>query len=287
MTARQVSKEPLLHFFVLGAGLFVLFAWLNRGAMVVPDEVVVDEAQINSLAAQFERVWQRPPTTDEIRDLVDGWIREEVLYREGVALGLDVNDSVVRRRIAQKMAFIADGAATMEPTDAELEEWLEAHPDKYRIEPVYSLQQVYFDPEKNDSGLPERLKKLGSTLDDEAVPPDGDATLLPARLESARASEMIRTFGADFAAALGELDIGDWRGPVSSAYGLHLIRVDAIVPARQPTLDEVRAAVERDWSAAQSEQMNDAFYQAVRARYTVRTAASAAYMTGSVSSNAR
>jgi len=287
MTVRQIAKEPLLHFFVLGAGLFVLFAWLNRGAMQAPDEVVVDQARIDGLAAQFERVWQRPPTPEEVRGLIDGWIREEILYREGVALGLDVNDSVVRRRIAQKMAFIADGVAPAEPTAAELEEWLEAQPDRYRIEAVYSLWQVYFDPAKHDAGLPDRLRQLASTLDAAAAAPEGDATLLPAELRSAGTSEVMRTFGADFAEALADLAVGEWQGPVPSAYGLHLIRVESMTPARRPTLEDVRTAVERDWSAAQSEKMNEAFYQAVRDRYTVRIAADGPVATGSISPSAR
>jgi hypothetical protein len=284
---RQLLREPLLHFFVLGAGLFVLFASLDRGAMQAPAEVVVDPSRIDGLVAQFERTWQRPPTPDEVRDLVDGWVREEILYREGIALGLDVDDSIIRQRVAQKMAFIADGAAPPEPTDDELEEWLQAHADGYRIEPAYSLQQLYFDPARHGAGLPARLQQLASALDDDTAPPEGDATLLPARVRSAGAGEVMRTFGAEFAAALPDLPVGEWHGPVPSAYGLHLIRVESMTPGRQPTLDEVRALVERDWSAAEAERMNEAFYQTVRARYTVRMTEDAASLAGSASSNPR
>lgn len=287
MTLPQVLKEPLLHFFVVGAGLFVLFAWLNRGAMEAPDEVVVDQARIEGLVAQFERVWQRPPTPDEVRGLVDGWIREEILYREGVALGLDVNDSVVRRRIAQKMAFIADGVVPAEPTEAELEAWLQVNGDQYRIEPVYSLRQVYFDPAKQDDDLRDRLQKLAQTLESAAPPPEGDATLLPDSLQSTRLDEVARTFGSDFAEALAGLPVGKWQGPVASAYGLHLVKIEQMTPGRQPALADVRAEVERDWSAAQAEQMNEAFYQAVRDRYTVRIAADLPGAAGPATSGAR
>jgi hypothetical protein len=270
MSLRRVLGEPLLHFFVLGAGLFVLFAWLNRDAMEAPGEIVVDDARIAILVAQFERVWQRSPGPEEVRALVDGWVREEILYREGVALGLDVNDSVVRRLVAQKMAFIADGVVPTAPTDAELEAWLQANAEKYRIEPVYSLRQVYFDPAKHDDNLGDRLHELVSTLDEAATMPAGDVTLLPERLQSARASEVARTFGTAFADALGELKVGEWQGPVTSAYGLHVVKVEQMTPGRHPELAEVRESVERDWSAAQSEQLNEAFYQTVRERYTVR-----------------
>jgi hypothetical protein len=270
LTLRKTLREPLLHFFLLGTGLFALFAALNRDAMQAPDEIVVDAARITSLVGQYERVWQKAPTQEEVRALVAGWVREEILYREGMALGLDLNDSVVRRRVAQKMEFVADGTVPAEPTDGELEAWLQAHADKYRIEPVYTLRQVYFDPARHDEDLRDHLRALASTREGAALVPEGDATLLPGRLQLAGASEVARTFGVDFAEAVGKLRVGEWQGPVASAYGLHVVKVEQMTPGRHPKLAEVRAQLERDWSIAQSEQLSEALYQAVRARYTVR-----------------
>jgi hypothetical protein len=287
MAFRQVIREPLLHFFLLGAGLFLLFGWLNRGAIEAPDEVVVDQARIESLIAQFQRVWQRSPTPQEAQGLIDNWIREEIMYREGVALGLDVNDSVVRRRIAQKMAFIADGAVPAEPTEAELQDWLRSHIEEYRLEPVYALRQVYFDPARHGDDLGERLTKLRATLADDGSVPQGDATLLPGSLQFARAGEVARTFGSEFAVAVEDLPIGGWQGPLESAYGLHLVKLDGKTPGREPTLAEVRNAVERDWSAAQSEKLNEAFYQAARERYTVRMGVDAAAVAARATSGSR
>jgi len=287
MTFRQVIREPLLHFFLLGAGLFLLFGWLNRGAMEAPDEVVVDQARVEGLVAQFRRVWQRSPTAEEVEGLVDNWIREEIMYREGVALGLDVNDSVVRRRIAQKVAFIADGAVPAEPTETDLQDWLQSNIDKYRLEPVYALRQVYFDPARHGDDLGERLTKLRSTLADDGSVPEGDATLLPGSVPSASASDVARIFGSEFADAIADLPVGEWQVPLESVYGLHLVKLDGKTPGREPTLAEVRNAVERDWSAAQSEKLNEAFYRAVRERYTVRMAADAAAVPAPVTSGSR
>lgn len=270
---RRLFNEPLLHFFVLGTALFVLFAWLNRGAMEAPDEVVVDQPRIENLATQFESVWQRPPQPDELRGLIDGWVREEILYREGVALGLDLDDTVIRRRVAQKMEFIADGTAPPQATEAELEAWLVANVDRYRIEPAYSLQQVYFDPRGHDESLGARLAELRATLGMSTTAPQGDSTMLPGDLRSASASEIGRTFGTEFADELAELPVGVWQGPLESAYGYHLVRVEEKLPGRTPSLAEVRNAVERDWSAAQAEELNEAFYEAARKRYTVRISA--------------
>lgn len=209
------------------------------------------------------------------------------MYREGVALGLDVNDSVVRRRIAQKMAFIADGLAPEPPTDADLEAWLEANADTYRIEPVYSLRQVYFDPAKHGDDLRTRMGDMVSTMGQSTSVPAGDATLLPSELQSVRLSDVARAFGSDFADALGDLPLGEWHGPIGSAYGPHLVQVLEKTPGRQPTLDEARAAVERDWSAARTEELNEAFYQGVRERYTVRMAAEIPGVAGPATSSSR
>jgi len=108
---QRIIREPLVHFFVLGAALFGLFVWLHEGALDAPDEIVVDGMRVDALRMQYERLWQRPPTETELKGLVDNWVREEVLYREGLALGLDRNDPVLRRRIAQKMSILVDDAS--------------------------------------------------------------------------------------------------------------------------------------------------------------------------------
>ncbi len=267
---RRLLREPLLHFFALGALIFVVFGWFNRGDLRARDEVVVDRAQLNSLVTQFQRVWQRPPTAEETRSLVDSWLREEILYREGLALRLDQNDTVVRRRIAQKMDFIAGGVALPEPTESELTAWLAAHRATYSIDPTYTLRQVYFDTARDTGGLSRHLEGLANSLGASEKAPAGDATALPLGLHAASAGEVARTFGQEFADALEALPIGRWQGPVASSYGLHLVRIDDRTPRRDPGLDEVRAAVVRDWSATKTEELNDAFYESVRARYTVR-----------------
>ena len=267
---RRMLREPLLHFFALGALIFLLFSWFNRSALNAPDEVIVDRAQVNILVAQFQRLWQRPPTSAETRQLVDRWVREEILYREGLSLGLDENDTVVRRRIAQKMDFIAGGMTPPQPTEAELAEWLSAHRDQYRVEPTYTLLQVYFDPARQGDGLHQRLEKLANSLGESHGVPAGDATALPQRLVSADTGELARTFGKDFADSLDGLPVGRWLGPIASSYGLHLVRIEAMTPGRDAALEEVRRAVARDWSTAKTDELNEKFYETVRAHYTVR-----------------
>jgi hypothetical protein len=267
---RRLLQEPLLHFLILGALLFGLYSWLRAGAPKAADEIVLSRGQVQSLQAQFERVRQRPPTAEELQGLVESWVREEIFYREGVAMGLDRDDPVVRRRVGQKLEFIVDGATPTPPTAAELQAWLDAHADKYQVEPRYTLTQIYFDVARHGEKLDADVAAVRRALD-AGKTPAGDPTLLPLALDEAEAAELKRVFGKEFADAVKALPVGAWQGPLRSAFGVHLVKLSAREAGRLATLDEVRAEVERDLLHARTTQTNAARYQKLRARYTVRT----------------
>ena len=265
---RRILREPLLHFLVLGAALFGVYGWLNK-SVNGPNEIVVSHGQMESLRAQFERTWQRPPTAQEVGGLVDSWVREEILYREGLALGFDRDDPVVRRRISQKVEFLADGSASTTPTEGELEAWLRQHRSDYRVDAIYSLRQIYFDPARHRERLDVEFDAVRKRLArGDAV--EGDTTMLPATLDRAPSSEVARIFGAEFTKALEDLAPGGWRGPIRSGFGLHFVEVTGTEKARDATLVEVRDAVERDLLRARSEQASKAFYEKLRSGYVVR-----------------
>lgn len=263
-------REPMLHFLALGALLFVVYGWVNPDMLREPSEIVVDQAQVEALANRFQRVWQRPPDHDELQGLIDAWVRDEILFREGVAIGMDRDDEVVRRRVVQKMIFLNESLAAEVPTEAELQAWLDAHPDDYRMAPHYLLRQLYFDPLRHDDDLQHAIAGAMKALQRNPDARLGDTTLLPAELVDASAEVVARTFGAKFADALPDLPDGRWAGPVESGFGLHLVRIDARVPERVPELAQVRGAVERDLLNARNRQANEAFQDALRSRYTVR-----------------
>jgi hypothetical protein len=273
MSLRRLLGEPLLHFLLLGALLFALYGALNRGALNSPDEIVVDRNRIETLSAQFRRSWHRPPTADELKGLIDSWVREEVYYREGLAQQLDRDDPVVRRRVAQKLTAIADAQTSSEVSPAELQAWLDAHPDDYRLQPNYSLRQVFFNPARHGQRLDAAIAAARSALAAGARELPGDATMLPESLEAASSSEIARVFGNDFAAALARLPVGEWQGPVSSEFGVHLVMIQASQPGRLPDLAEVNTAVQRDLLRARAEQSSEAHYQSLRQRYAVRVEA--------------
>ncbi len=267
----RLLREPLLHFLLLGAALFLLYDVL-RGQDERPDRIVVDAARVEQLAVGFSRVWQRPPTGAELAGLVEDFVREEVYYREALAMGLDRDDTIVRRRMRQKLEFLSEDLVDLaEPSEAQLEAWLAEHADDYRVEPRAALRQVYVSRERHGerAGAEARrlLERLREGADAAAL---GDASLLPTSLPLSPQREIAKHFGDDFAAAVMALEPGAWGGPVESTFGLHLVRLEAREPARTPTLAEARRAVERDWASARREEANEAFYQALRARYEVR-----------------
>jgi len=264
---KRLIREPLLHFFLLGALLFGLYGELNRHGFNAPNEIVVTHGQVNVLQAQFQRLWQRPPTPQELQGLVDNWVREEILYREGLAMRLDRDDPVVRRRIEQKVEFIADSALPAAPTTEELQRWLDRHPNLYRVEPSYSLRQVYFDPARHvqlgaDIAAAQRALVAGRSF-------AKDPTLLPGTLDGS-AAQVAGVFGSAFADALRSLPMDTWQGPIQSAFGLHLVRLTARRDDRPASLADVRAEVERDLVHARTQDANTAFYDKLRANYTVR-----------------
>jgi parvulin-like peptidyl-prolyl isomerase len=271
---KPLLKEPLVHFLVLGAALFVAFGLAGKSTGGAAGKIVVTRAQIGSVTADFARTWQRPPTADELEGLIQDRVREEVYCREAIALGLDKDDTIIRRRLRQKMEFVSeDVAAVAEPTESELRAYLAAHAEAFRVEPRITFRHVYLDPARHKDTLEADAGKLLAQLSaaGQAVDPAhvGDPFLLDHTFDDIPADVIAKQFGEKFAARLGELPLGRWQGPIASGYGVHLVYVGARVPGRAPAFDEVREAVRREWSDAQRLAANDVFYRDLLKRYAV------------------
>jgi hypothetical protein len=209
-----------------------------------------------------------------LQGLIESHIKEEVLYREALALGLAENDTVVRRRLAQKAQFVLeDLTAQPEPDDAELEPYLRRSEDRFRTPGRYSFQHVYVSPERwGDEAeaealrLLERLRAGGAWVDPGSL---GDRLMLGHRLEDHSETEIAGFLGQDFAAALSEIPPGRWDGPLESAFGLHLVYVEKRVPSRVPPLAEIRDRVLDEYRSERQREANEAVYQALRDRYEI------------------
>jgi hypothetical protein len=268
----KLLKEPLLHFLLLGAAIFGTYRLLSDARATQPGSIVLTQGRIEALVAAFTRTWQRPPTASEREGLIRDYIREEVYVREAITLGLDQDDMVIRRRLRQKLEFVSeDLAAPAEPTDGQLSAYLAAHPDAFRVEPRYTFRQIFLDPRRRGDQLDHDAARLLARVRQAGIDPDtlGDTSLLDRRFEAFPASLAAEQFGDQFAAALGELSIGQWRGPVASTYGSHLVLVDDRTDGRVPALEEIRDVVRRDWANAQRTEASEKYYQALLRRYTV------------------
>ena len=238
---KEFLREPLLHFLLLAAAIFAVYDVAGKNAGGQPARIVITQGQIASMAEGFGRTWQRPPTTDELEGLIRDRVREEVYCREAVALGLDKDDPIIRRRLRQKLEFVTDDVATQaEPTDGELSAYLKTHPDRFRVERRFTFRQVYLDPERHGENLARDAAQLLARLDQADRGTDvselGDPFLLEHGFDAVPAGEIAKQFGENFAAKLGDLPLGQWQGPVESGYGVHLVFIgDAHGRARART----------------------------------------------------
>src|SRR5688500_13144071 len=271
---KKLLREPLVHFLLLGMVLFAAEALVAKRADREPGKIVVTQGHIEHMAAVHERTGRRPPTQEVLKGLIDNYVREEVLYREGLALGLDRDDPVIRRRMRQKMDLLAEDAnALVEAGDRDLQAYLDAHHARFAIEPRISFRQVYLDPGRDGRDLDREIARLLAELrrigDSNAAGRAGDATQLEHQLQAASTTDIARTFGQEFAAGLVKLPRGQWQGPVRSAYGLHFVLVSERTDPRAPALEEVREAVRREWTRDRLVAGSEGFYQRLLQRYTV------------------
>lgn len=244
-------------------------ATISEPAPDPADRIVIGPEQIEQLVTRFEAVWRHPPTNEERRALIEDLVREEIYYREALALGLDRDDTVIRRRMRQKMEFLTDTAADLlEPAAGELEAYLEANGQTYRNEPQLSFEQIYLGKEPDPDSVGRSISALRS--DPETDPTKlGQSSLIPVRFALSPPRVIDGAFGQGFFERAAELPPGSWAGPVKSSYGVHIVRVRDSLPARMPPLEEVRAAVLRDWKVAKAKEIREAHYGQLRERYVV------------------
>jgi hypothetical protein len=271
----RVLREPLLHFLLLGAMIFWVFSLLSRHKLDKPHEIVITQGTLENLVTGFTRTWQRPPTQEELRGLMTDHVREEVAYRQAVAMGLDRDDTIVRRRLQQKLEFLSDDlSARVTPTDADLEAFLQSHADNFKTETTLSFRQIYLNPQLHGAKLHRDEVRLLAHLQRSPLRSDlssfGDPFLLPQSFGSIALSEVKKVFGEQFAAGISVAAPGQWHGPVVSGYGAHLVYVVQRNEGRLPGLAEIHDQVRRKWLDAKRSEVTDKLYQALLKGYTIR-----------------
>jgi hypothetical protein len=270
---RRLVREPLVHFLVLGALLFGVWAWQGRGGPG-SSHIAVTPGVVEHLASSFARTWQRAPSELELKGLIDEHVKEQMATREAIALGLDRDDVIIQRRLRQKLEFLlVEDATATPPGDAELSAWLQRHPEAFRSEAQLAIRQVLLREDQRGANAAADASRLLTQL--RAAGPEaatqnlGDASMLPAETPLQPVREVVRAFGEEFADAVLKLPPGQWSGPVRSSFGLHLVLVRERVDAAAAELAAVRPLVEREVLAARRKAELQALYERLLAKYSV------------------
>jgi peptidyl-prolyl cis-trans isomerase C len=274
-------REPLLHFLFIGIAAFSVYGYLHRGRGGVESsrQIVLSLDELRQMDMYFVSQWHRQPTPAEFQAMAEDKVREEVLYREALEMGLDKDDTIVKRRMAQKMQFLAeDVAAAHEPSTAELKAWFEKNSKKFALPSRYSFRHLYFSPDKRGKNAQydatKALAKIAGQPEDSKLAVSLADRFMFQDYYGDRAPEALaKEFGPQFAVALEKLKPGSWQGPIESGYGWHLVYVDTVIPGRIPAFEEIEPDVKTAWLGEQKQQAWQKAYQEMRARYTVLLAA--------------
>lgn len=245
----KLIKEPFIHFVLLGAALFWLYSQVNESDSEPDDnQIVISAGRIDQMTRIFYKTWQRQPSPQELKGLIDDYVLEEIYYRQAKAMGIDQDDTMIRRRLRQKLEFLSDDVAAMvKPTDEDLTVYLEEHPQKFRQDASYSFEQIYYNPKLHGEDLKKMVAgRLAWVQKGEEL--RGDRTMLPPSFELASSRVIDSTFGVGFAQSLSQLSVGQWQGPVESSFGVHLVKIEQRVDGRIPDVEEIKPALEREWA---------------------------------------
>jgi peptidyl-prolyl cis-trans isomerase C len=265
---RAAVREPLLHFVLIGALLFAVTALRQKQSEHA--EIRITAGEVAQLAAFWETQSQRKPSAEELRGLIEERIDEEVLAREAVRLGLDRNDVIVRRRLAQKMAFVSDDlAAVAEPPEHELRAYFDAHRATYTTPDLYALRHVYFNPDRHttlDIDAQRALQRLTRGANADEV---GDPFMLPRELADVSREDIVRDFGSSFADAVTGSTPGSWSGPVRSPFGVHLVKLESHIPSSAARFEDVRDSVRDAYLGQKQREANAALRTRLRQQYKI------------------
>lgn len=260
-----LRREPLCVFLLLGGLIFGFDAWINQ--VLDQMHIEVQSADLDRLRAVAIKQWGREPDAAQLGQLVDEYIREEVLYREALASGLERDDVIVRRRLAQKMEFLAQADVRL-PDEDEVRAFYEANLQRYRAPAELTFRQLYFAPQ----GAARAKAVLAQLREHPAQTPPGDSLPLPEHFVAQSQTLIARDFGEDFAAELFTLPVGQWQGPLASPHGLHLVRIEQREATAPLAFEQVRERVAADLTNLREQQARDGAYQALRSRYRIEVA---------------
>jgi len=274
---KKFTKNPLVFYFVLGFVVFGLHSFLNsekQDKNEDPFTVEVTSADIEWIRSSWEARTKRQPMQQELQGLISRYIRDEILFREAMAMDLDDRDLVIQRRLVQKLTFVfEDLAETIEPTDDELKKYMLENQEKYRVPEEISFTQVYFNPNKRKGPVEDAQNVLASLKQEEIGPEEavalGDTIMIDASFRKKYPDEVARILGKEFADTLFAMNEKGWQGPIGSTFGLHLVYISDHTVSRMPEFENIRNSVKNDFLYERKKEVVDSAYNAVKSRYTI------------------
>ena len=276
MKVKSILKEPLFQFFVLGVFVYVLYGlFASLDDKQAENTIVVTKGEIDWMKDTWTKRWNRPPTDQELEGLIDQHIEESIFYQEALKMGLDQNDVIIRRRLAQKLKFLQEDLLKPgEPSEEALRAYFRENISMYSSDELVTLTQIFYDPDKRGSSTlqdAENDKARLNDMDIDVVDPKafGDYFMLQNYYPGRSQQDISKLFGSEFARNVMSLEVDEWHGPILSGYGTHLVYVTDRVESVEPNFEDVRDLVLEDWKIAQQEKMNQMFAEGVIARYTV------------------
>ena len=259
---RRIVREPITWFLLLGGLVFALDQFTSDSPEL---EIIVDQGLRDRLSMVWQASYGRSPNADELRGLIEEHLVEEMLYREALSLGLDQQDQIVRRRLAQKIRFLSEDSLLLDkPSEGDLQEWFEERPTEYALVPTISFHHIYVNPEVQGTGLELRLNDIARQLAEPGQaqsPPVGDVFLLPNAYNEAPLHRIVNDLGSNFVSALDSLPVRTWSQPIESAYGLHFVWIEQRSAGTVPEFNQVLEEVARDYERAQRESSKSGFYR--------------------------
>lgn len=268
---KNLLKEPLFHFVLIGFALFLLYGWVSD-RKDSQETIYFDDYDMNNLIASWEMQWKRLPTDEELKSLVEQNIRQEVFYQEALKMNLDHNDEIIKRRLAQKMNFLSNDLATLkEPEEKELREYYEKNREKYMLAPIYSFYQISFRSDSRDDAESDarQFLKTVEKKAPETLQNPGDRLPFPYYFESIDSDGLDRQLGMEFAISLKDLNTTAWSGPIRSGFGWHLIYLTQKIPAQAPRYEDITSELKRDFEYENQRKVNDQVYDELRSNYII------------------
>lgn len=274
---KRLLREPLVHFLLIGLALFIAYSLITpSAAQPISQRIELTKDDLNQLAVSWRAQWQRAPTPEEMRGLIDGRVRQEILYREGIALGLDQGDEIIKRRLAQKMEFLAEDVSTVrEPRLEELKAWFEKNSDRFALPGGITFRHLYFSPDKrgaqaHDDAARALEKLAGSSADVREAVGSVDRFMFQDYYADNSPEQVAKIFGTKFSESIFKLKSGAWQGPIESGLGWHLVWIDSMTMGRVPAFEEVDPSqVKTEWMADQRAESKRRAFEVMKARYEI------------------